>query len=156
MVHKSGHHFDLVNWWLDATPVTVAGMGKLAFYGNENGKRHGWGRDYVRARCAAAAKDDPFAIHLEDDETLTKIYADAEEEDGYHRDQNVSPCIAFGVIADFQQVFGSGIDIEDDMSLLVRYNTGATMTYHLVSVFDIAYNIRDAKQKPRRHIHHGR
>ncbi|MFC7566086.1 Gfo/Idh/MocA family protein [Actinomadura namibiensis] len=26
-VHKSGHHFDLVNWWLDAAPVTVYGAG---------------------------------------------------------------------------------------------------------------------------------
>ena len=90
MIHKSGHHFDLVNWWLDAQPVSVAGMGKLAFYGDENGKRHGWGRDYARARGSEAAKDDPFAIHLEDDETLKSIYADAEGEDGYYRDHNVS------------------------------------------------------------------
>ena len=71
MVHKSGHHFDLVNWWLDAQPETVAGMGRLAFYGDENGKRHGWARNYERARGSAEAKDDPFAINLEDDETLT-------------------------------------------------------------------------------------
>ena len=37
MVHKSGHHFDLVNWWIGSEPVEVAGMGKLAFYGRENG-----------------------------------------------------------------------------------------------------------------------
>ena len=90
MVHKSGHHFDLVNWWLDATPESVAGMGRLAFYGAENGKRHGWARDYERARGAPAASDDPFAIDLEADETLKSIYADAEKEDGYHRDMNVS------------------------------------------------------------------
>ena len=94
MVHKSGHHFDLVNWWLDAQPETVAGMGKLAFYGDENGKRHGWARDYVRARGSDEAKDDPFAIDLEGDETLKKIYADAEKEDGYHRDQNVSQAVS--------------------------------------------------------------
>ncbi|THH31701.1 hypothetical protein EUX98_g2457 [Antrodiella citrinella] len=118
MVHKSGHHFDLVNWWLDAQPETVAGMGKLAFYGDENGKRHGWAKDYVRARDASQAKGDPFALDLEGDETLKAIYADAEKEDGYHRDQNV---------------FAPGIDIEDDMSLLVRYNNGATMSYHLTA-----------------------
>ncbi|KAG8741425.1 hypothetical protein FRC10_002872 [Ceratobasidium sp. 414] len=116
MVHKSGHHFDLVNWWLDARPVTVAGMGRLAFYGDKAGKEHGWARDYVRARGQAAAKGDPFAIQLEEDETLKKIYADAEVEDGYHRDQNV---------------FAPGIGIEDDMAVLVQYNTGATLSYHL-------------------------
>lgn len=99
MVHKSGHHFDLVNWWLDARPVTVAGMGRLAFYGDKAGKEHGWAKDYVRARGEAAAKDDPFAILLEEDETLKKIYADAEVEDGYHRDQNVR--LSYKVIVSF-------------------------------------------------------
>lgn len=118
MVHKSGHHFDLVNWWIDAEPETVAGFGKLAFYGEKAGKKHGWAKDYERARGSAQAKGDPFAIHLETDPTLKRIYADAEGEDGYHRDQNV---------------FAPGIGIEDDMSVMVRYNTGATLTYHLTA-----------------------
>uniref|UniRef100_D8QAW7 Gfo/Idh/MocA-like oxidoreductase N-terminal domain-containing protein n=1 Tax=Schizophyllum commune (strain H4-8 / FGSC 9210) TaxID=578458 RepID=D8QAW7_SCHCM len=117
MVHKSGHHFDLVNWWINSEPEAVAGMGKLGFYGEENGKRHGWARDYVRARGSEEAKKDPFAIHLEKDDTLKRIYADAEEEDGYHRDQNV---------------FAPDIGIEDDMGVMVRYKSGAIMTYHLV------------------------
>lgn len=137
MVHKSGHHFDLVNWWIDAEPRTVAGFGKLAFYGEAAGKKHGWARDYTRARGNNEATTDPFAIHLEADPILKNIYADAEAEDGYHRDLNVSmeyfvnkaACEAYGT----EQVFAPGIGIEDDMSLLVRYNTGATMTYHLVS-----------------------
>ncbi|KDQ28581.1 hypothetical protein PLEOSDRAFT_1063445 [Pleurotus ostreatus PC15] len=118
MVHKSGHHFDLVNWWIDAEPVTVAAMGGLTFYGDKAGKASGWARDYERARGSEAAKSDPFAINLEADPTLKKIYADAESVDGYYRDQNV---------------FAPGIGIEDDMSLLVKYNNGATMTYHLTA-----------------------
>lgn len=96
LVHKSGHHFDLVNWWLDSQPQTVAAMGKLAFYGAENGRRHGWARDYERARGSAEAQGDPFAIDLEGDEALKGIYANAEKEDGYHRDQNVSQKRAVG------------------------------------------------------------
>jgi len=119
MVHKSGHHFDLVNWWLADEPTTVAAMGRLAFYGEENGKRHGWRKEYVRARGSETAKADPFAMDILADETLKKIYADAESEDGYHRDQNV---------------FAADIGIEDDMSLLVRYKSGTTMTYHLVGL----------------------
>lgn len=38
--------------------------------------------------------------------------------DNYHRDMNV---------------FAKDITIEDDMSVLVKYNTGATMTYHLTA-----------------------
>ena len=38
--------------------------------------------------------DDPFALHLDEDETLKSIYADAEKEDGYHRDQNVSRLVS--------------------------------------------------------------
>ncbi|KAG6836540.1 hypothetical protein H0H93_006920 [Arthromyces matolae] len=107
MVHKSGHHFDLVNWWIDAEPEAVAGFGKLAFYGDEAGKQHGWAKDYVRARGSDEARDDPFAIHLEADPTYKKIYAEAEKEDGYFRDQNV---------------FAPGIGIEDDMSVMTAYS----------------------------------
>jgi hypothetical protein len=90
MVHKSGHHFDLVNWWIDAAPSEVAGMGRLAFYGDENGKRHGWARDYTRAQGSEEAKQDPFAIHIKGDESLSKLYGpDAHKVDGYERDRNV-------------------------------------------------------------------
>ncbi|KAG6901298.1 hypothetical protein C0995_013946 [Termitomyces sp. Mi166 len=79
------------NWtapygYFQLQPETVAGFGKLAFYGDESGKRHRWARNYVRARKSEEAKDDPFAIHLEADPTYKKIYADAEGEDEYYRD----------------------------------------------------------------------
>lgn len=35
------------------------------------------------------------------------------------------------------QVFAPDIGIEDDMSVMVKYNTGATLTYHLVRIFSI-------------------
>ncbi|KAG7442027.1 uncharacterized protein BT62DRAFT_982591 [Guyanagaster necrorhizus] len=99
MVHKSGHHFDLVNRWIDSEPETVAGMGT----------RNGWARD---------SRKDPFAMHIEMDDTLQKLYTEAESEDGYHRDM---------------KVFGPDIAIEDDMSVMVRYKSGATLTYHLTT-----------------------
>ena len=36
LVHKSTHHFDLVNFWLNTTPETVYATGGLRFYGKEN------------------------------------------------------------------------------------------------------------------------
>jgi predicted dehydrogenase len=117
LVHKSGHHFDLVNWWLGAAPAEVYAQGRLFMYGPE-GKRHGYARDYERAHGSPAAKDDPFAIDLAASPRLKELYLDAEAEDGYFRDQNV---------------FAPGVTIEDDMAVLVRYDTGATMTYHLTA-----------------------
>ncbi|MET7398615.1 Gfo/Idh/MocA family oxidoreductase [Dactylosporangium sp. NPDC005572] len=117
LVHKSGHHFDLVNWWLDDLPAEVFASGRRFFYGTE-GARHGYARDYERAHGAPAAADDPFAIALDGDPTLKALYLDAEAADGYQRDRNV---------------FGPGITIEDDLAVLVRYGRGATMTYHLTA-----------------------
>jgi predicted dehydrogenase len=117
LVHKATHHFDLVNWWLDATPEQVYASGRLFFYG-ENGARHGYDRGYPRAHGAPAAADDPFALHLADSPGLRELYLDAEHVDGYHRDQNV---------------FAPGVTIEDDLAVLVRYHTGATMSYHLTA-----------------------
>jgi predicted dehydrogenase len=117
LVHKSSHHFDLVNWWLGARPVDVHAFGRRFFYG-EAGHRHGYARDYERAHGAPAADGDPFALRLADNPGLRALYLDAEGEDGYLRDRNV---------------FAPGVTIEDDLALLVRYDTGATMTYHLTA-----------------------
>ncbi|QCD59982.1 Gfo/Idh/MocA family protein [Streptomyces hawaiiensis] len=118
LVHKSSHHFDLVNWWLADEPREAFGYGRLGFYGREAGERHGLRRDYDRAHGADRAADDPFALDLAADDTLRALYLDAERDDGYLRDRNV---------------FDGPVTIEDDMSLLVRYARGATMTYHLTA-----------------------
>jgi predicted dehydrogenase len=117
MVHKASHHFDLVNWWLDAAPVEVYAAGRLFFYG-QAGRRHGYARDYDRAHGSPEAAGDPFALHMANHPKLRALYLDAEAEDGYRRDQNV---------------FADGVTIEDDMAVLARYSTGATMTYHLTA-----------------------
>ncbi|MFS8204646.1 Gfo/Idh/MocA family protein [Streptomyces sp. CWNU-52B] len=118
MVHKATHHFDLVNWWLGTEPETVFAQGGLFFYGDEAGRRRGLARPYARAHGSPAAQGDPFAVHLADSSVLSALYLDAEGEDGYHRDQNV---------------FGPGVTIEDDMAVLVRYASGASLTYHLTA-----------------------
>lgn len=118
LVHKATHHFDLVNWWLSARPELVYALGGLRFYGQANGTARGEARPYDRATGSAAAADDPYALHLDRDPVLKELYLDAEQEDGYQRDRNV---------------FGEGITIEDDLAVLVRYDTGATLSYHLTA-----------------------
>ncbi|GIF14338.1 Gfo/Idh/MocA family protein [Actinoplanes teichomyceticus] len=117
LVHKAGHHFDLVNWWLDDTPEQVFAAGRLFFYG-EAGRRHGYARDYERAHGAAAAEGDPFALRIADEPAMRELYLEAEQHDGYLRDRNV---------------FAPGVTIEDDMAVLVKYARGASMSYHLTA-----------------------
>jgi predicted dehydrogenase len=118
MVHKASHHFDLVNWWLGARPETVFGFGKLAFYGRQNAEERGETRFYERAHGSEVAQNDPFALDLDSDPVRRGLYLEAEADDGYLRDRSV---------------FSDGISIEDDMALVVRYSTGATLTYHLTA-----------------------
>ncbi|MBN9393534.1 MAG: Gfo/Idh/MocA family oxidoreductase [Chloroflexi bacterium] len=130
MVHKATHHFDLVNWWLSSRPETVFGFGKLAFYGRQNGLARGEVTSYPRYRGYEEAKTDPYGLDLSQDERLTSLYLEAEHEDNYFRDKNV---------------FAEDIDIEDDMALVIRYDSGATMTYHLTAYspwegYRIAFN----------------
>ena len=61
LVHKSTHHFDLVNWWLDTQPETVFAMGALRFYGRINAESRGIDYRYYRTRNVPAAAADPFA-----------------------------------------------------------------------------------------------
>ena len=117
LVHKATHHFDLVNWWIDSKPETVFAMGDLRFYGRINAERRGVTEFYSRSRNNPIADRDPFAIHIKpDDKFHMGLYYDAEKYDGYFRDQSV---------------FGDGIDIEDNMSVMVRYANKTMMTYSL-------------------------
>ncbi|MFB5663398.1 Gfo/Idh/MocA family oxidoreductase [Alteribacillus sp. HJP-4] len=116
LVHKSTHHFDLVNFWLGTFPETVYAAGGLRFYGKENAEERGVTRFYQRAHGSGAAKSDPFAIQLAENPHLKAMYLDAEAEDGYQRDQSV---------------FGDGISIEDTLGVLVTYKNKAILNYSL-------------------------
>src|SRR6185503_9481399 len=57
MVHKATHHFDLVNWWLSAMPVTVRAQGKREFYTPKMAKRLGLNSHHERCKtCPEKAK----------------------------------------------------------------------------------------------------
>ena len=116
LVHKSTHHFDLVNFWIGSKPESVFAMGDLNFYGMKNAERRGVKNFYYRCYGSEAAKDDPFAIDIEHNETLKALYLDAEADSGYIRDRSV---------------FSEDISIEDTMGLVVRYQNNAIMTYSL-------------------------
>jgi predicted dehydrogenase len=116
MVHKATHHFDLVNWWLSAVPVSVMAMGKREFYTPAMARRLGL-RGY-HERCLTCPEKDKctFFLDLNARQELKELYLNNEQYDGYFRDR----C-----------VFRPDIDIEDTMNVQVRYNTGVTMAYSL-------------------------
>lgn len=116
LVHKSTHHFDMVNWWLDSIPESVFAFGKLSYYGKENALARGQKHLTEYDRYADAPEDDPFRLSLASNDRLRELYLEAEKEDGYIRDRNV---------------FREGIDIEDNLGLLVRYRNGILLTYSL-------------------------
>jgi Predicted dehydrogenases and related proteins len=116
LIHKASHHFDLVNWWIGDVPTRVFASGGLRFYGDENARRDERGPGYDRGTGAAAADGDPFALDLRNDDRLRELYFDNERFDGYRRDQSV---------------FSDGITIEDNLSLVIDYRGGASMSYSL-------------------------
>ena len=112
LVTKATHHFDIINWWLEDDPARVEALGRLQFYGPTRPERG--------ARCSTCtfAESCEFYVDLASDAFLKQFYFEAEQFDGYHRDQ----C-----------VFAEEIDIEDTMNVVARYKNGAQLSYSLVA-----------------------
>jgi predicted dehydrogenase len=109
-VHKATHHFDLMNWWLGADPVSVVADGALRFYGRSGEFRS------THCRSCPHTSRCKFYYDMTRNANRMKLYAACEDADGYHRDG----C-----------VFREDIDIYDTMTTLVKYSNGVTMTYSL-------------------------
>jgi predicted dehydrogenase len=115
-VHKATHHFDLVNWWLGAVPVSVSATGKRDFYTPAMARRMGLSGAHERCRTCPEKNRCGFYFDLAAVPHLKELYLDNENYDGYVRDR----C-----------VFRADIDIEDTLNALVTYDTGATLSYSL-------------------------
>jgi predicted dehydrogenase len=114
LIHKASHHFDLINWLLRDAPVRVYARGGLRFYGAENAEARG-----VPTRPDRGTHDgphSPWEMDLRKDPRLKALYLDNESYDGYRRDQDV---------------FGPGITTEDNLAVIVDYESGATLSYAL-------------------------
>ncbi|WP_308639646.1 Gfo/Idh/MocA family protein [Paenibacillus silvisoli] len=111
LVHKSTHHFDIVNWVLEDEPADVHAFGSTRYYGPTRKERG--------ARCYGCSYAGSCEFYMDSREGSAKLlYADCEDEDGYYRDS----C-----------VFADEIDIEDSVSLTARYARGALMSYSLTA-----------------------
>ncbi|WP_332685827.1 Gfo/Idh/MocA family protein [Devosia sp.] len=118
LVHKSTHHFDLLNWWAASTPKSVTAIGKRDFYTPEMAIKLGLEGHGPRCHTCPVAHKCDFYMDLEADEPLKELYLDAENDDGYWRDK----C-----------VFADDITIEDTMQVQAQYASGASLNYTLVA-----------------------
>ncbi len=112
LVHKSTHHFDIVNWLLEEKPVRVNAFGSLRFYGPNREERG------ERCLTCPYKKKCRFYLDIEADDELRQFYFENEGEDGYIRDR----C-----------VFSDEINIEDSIAVNVQYSGGAIMNYSLTA-----------------------
>ncbi len=112
LIHKASHHFDLLNWWADSKPAWVSAQGALRFYG-ANGPFHD-----TRCRGCRHGSECDFHADMFKRDLYRKLYLDAEAADGYLRDG----C-----------VFDPAIDIEDQASALIRYESGVQVSYTLLA-----------------------
>ncbi|PSL04860.1 Gfo/Idh/MocA family oxidoreductase [Cecembia rubra] len=124
LVHKSTHHFDLLNWWLDSDPEEVFAYGDLEFYGKNGPFRHSHCRP-----CPHKSNCD-FHWDITKNSHLMDLYVKNEQYDGYLRDG----C-----------VFREDIDIYDKMAVQIRYMNGVQVSYSLTSYspyegYRIAFN----------------
>jgi predicted dehydrogenase len=116
LVHKSTHHFDLMNWWVGSTPRSVAATGKRVFYTPAMAFELGLGEHAERCHeCPVFDKCD-YRLDIETDPALRELYLEAEDVDGYFRDR----C-----------VFAEDITIEDTMQVEVVYANGVSLNYTL-------------------------
>ena len=110
LIHKASHHFDLLNWFLESEPDKVNAFGSRRFYGTN--------QPSGAVNCRNCARDCNFRWDINADAFAKKIYADCEGADGYLRDK----C-----------VFSGEIDIEDTLSLSIRYRNGISAAYSLTA-----------------------
>ena len=124
LLHKSAHHFDLLNWWIGSDPVEVHAFGGLDFYGRNNSFR--------AERCTGCPHQAECAYYwdIREDPMAVELYVANEKYDGYIRDA----C-----------VWRDEIDIFDKMAVQIRYANGVQVSYSLTTYspyegFRLAFN----------------
>jgi len=111
-VHKSTHHFDLLNWWINSDPEEVFAYGDLEHYGS-NGPFRG-----KSCRSCDHKKECEYYWDITKDKRSMKLYVENEKYDGYVRDS----CL-----------FRKEINIYDKMSAQVKYKNNVILNYSLTT-----------------------
>lgn len=112
LVHKSTHHFDLLNWLIDSDPVEVTAFGDLEHYGKNN--------EFRGANCRNCAYTDKCQYYwdITKDQRSYELYVKNEKYDGYIRDN----CL-----------WREEIDIYDKMAVQIKYANNVQVSYSLTT-----------------------
>lgn len=110
LLHKSAHHFDLLNWFIGSDPVEVHAYGALEKYGKNN--------SFKGDKCRGCEHKEKckFYWDMTSNKTYMKLYADNEKYDGYIRDN----CL-----------WRDEIDIFDKMAVQIKYANNVQVSYSL-------------------------
>ncbi len=111
-VHKSTHHFDMVNWFIDSEPLQVQAYGTLERFGRSGPFR---GRNCRNCNFTDRCK---YHWDITQNDHMRRLYVENEHYDGYIRDN----C-----------VFREQIDAYDKHAALVKYANGAFLNYSLTA-----------------------
>jgi predicted dehydrogenase len=138
-VHKATHHFDLVNWWLDADPEVVTAAQSLNNYGSKGPFRS------TNCRPCPHKANCSYYWDITKSQRLVDLYVGPEKVDGYLRDG----C-----------VYKEDVDVPDTMNAVVHYSNGVNMSYSLntfmpLEGYRLAFNgprgrleVRDYERQP--------
>lgn len=121
-IHKSSHHFDLVNWLIDQEPQQVFAYSALNYYGpdaetnpSRRDGRH-CGDCAEREACAYEMRWSPNRTGAAHDDNAESHVAALRTQSYTHYRPD-------------QCIFDSEIDIEDTYAVAVRYEGGVMMSY---------------------------
>lgn len=119
-IHKSTHHIDLVNWWIDQKPVEAFAYGALNYFGPE-GELNPLKEDGRHCGTCQVKQNCTYFMRWS---TRSK---EVVPEDDHLTNMDVKPSNT-GYRAD-GCIFDSEIDIEDTYVAAIKYNKGAMMSY---------------------------
>ncbi|WP_088102022.1 Gfo/Idh/MocA family protein [Halalkalibacter urbisdiaboli] len=124
-IHKSTHHFDLVNWWIDQKPEEVFAYGALNYYGKDGELNPSQTDKRYCGTCDEKLNCDYYmrwnnrsrTVQIKDDHLKSEgIEKSAKSYTNYRPDA----CI-----------FDHEIDIEDTYVATVKYDKGAFLSYSI-------------------------
>lgn len=116
LVHKASHHFDMINWLLDAEPLEVKATGRLAYYGKNNNYQ---GRNCRTCNFKEKCK---FYQDITTNKRFMELYVNCEDVDGYYRDG----CVWDNKIDSYDT---SAVEVLYDNGTILNYSMNAFMPY---------------------------
>ncbi|MFE5324329.1 Gfo/Idh/MocA family protein [Paenibacillus sp. NPDC056579] len=122
-IHKSSHHFDLVNWWIGQQPVQVFAFGALNYYGPE-GPLNPKKEDGRHCETCTVKPDCSYFMRWS---TRSREVTVKDDHLGA-----VSSGLAVAPYSEYRPdacIYDSAINIEDTYSVNVKYDGGALLSY---------------------------